>query len=687
MIERRGSARGGRSFVATALSAAAAVLGLTQSAQADEYHLHGATWGYSLAPNGWYNYTDSTYGTWPGPLDDAIAATACDVVIGSPCGDTYLREPDDDPVIAEVRSFDGGGRRLHIASGASLTASMSSNSAGLTLAGGKLSLISSARFDLGLWNRPAQSRTAVEWAGVANPSLLTGPAGAEFFLHSNTDVEGSLEFRGHGSAVNEGVYTQSGQGNSTFYFGFDFHNGSGAVVDLQNDAGLHVAAPDGPMTPGSSAIEFRNAAGATLRKSGGTGSGLDSGLIELPIVSEGTISVSSGQLVLGGGGIYDGGEWSAEAGSTLVLRGAHTVQGSVTTAGAGWMQVGDLDGVGSLTIAGGGTLTNAGKLFQNQTLGVASGGALVNDGNLYNWGMTTIATGGHLVTAGTLDLYGAGARIENGGTLQVDPTGLLRLGEGAVLQNSGLMSVNALYGISGEGGTLQNLAGGSFSGGIYAPTSTRTNVTNAGAFTVPYGNTVAVGDFTNDAGTLVIEGTMENAGGSLHLVGGVLSGTGTIDGDLFVGGGPGSARFSPGYSPGTMTITGNLSLQPGGVLALDVAPGGPGGVAFDQVAVSGTVLLDGPVEVIVGGGVTEDQVLGFNFFDCSSSSNGNCEISYGDHFEWAFPGRPGSTLDARPDGLYITSLAPEPEAGAMMLVSLSSLGWVAHRRTRAGVSL
>ncbi|MBK8069204.1 MAG: CSLREA domain-containing protein [Rhodanobacteraceae bacterium] len=108
-----------------------------------------------------------------------------------------------------------------------------------------------------------------------------------------------------------------------------------------------------------------------------------------------------------------------------------------------------------------------------------------------------------------------------------------------------------------------------------------------------------------NAGTVevIAPGTLET--GILTLNGGVLRGTGLIDGDVNNVGG----EVRPGTSPGQLDILGAYTQGPGGTLQIEVGGLVPGS-SSDFVFASGTVNLDGTLDVIdVGYTLTAPQTL------------------------------------------------------------------------------
>lgn len=100
-------------------------------------------------------------------------------------------------------------------------------------------------------------------------------------------------------------------------------------------------------------------------------------------------------------------------------------------------------------------------------------------------------------------------------------------------------------------------------------------------------------------------GVLTLTGGEVHsnrvniLPGGIVRGNGTIDGDLVVGTNSGTvqAELSPGLSPGTTTVTGNLTVNANGKLTIEIEDAS----SFDKVKVSQTAHLGGTLVVDVSG--------------------------------------------------------------------------------------
>ena len=137
---------------------------------------------------------------------------------------------------------------------------------------------------------------------------------------------------------------------------------------------------------------------------------------------------------------------------------------------------------------------------------------------------------------------------------------------------------------------------------------------NAGTLAVGTGSTfTAGGDYTQTAGTTSLQGGTLAATGVKDLQGGVLSGNGTVSGDL-----TNEAMLSPGDSPGSITITGNYTQTSAGTLVIELGGASPG--QFDTLQVSGNAALDGTLDVALIGGFVPTPPQSFQVLTFGSRS-------------------------------------------------------------------
>jgi hypothetical protein len=336
---------------------------------------------------------------------------------------------------------------------------------------------------------------------------------------------------------------------------------------------------------------------------------------------------------------------------------------------------------GELKLNGGGAHDNS--RFFADALGTNPGGAIAFGGNHVFTGSTLTETGNIKVLAG------ATVGVDSGTWTQkafVDVAGTIVIAPGATLSNQGSMATTGTGALTGNAsgattGTFRNENGahfqGSLTGEAFGPAN-RLEVVNAGHFVVGPGDTVQSRRFINTAGILTVDGVLDNQGGVLEMRGGYLGGGGVINGDAFFGGFAGEARFTPGHSPGTMTINGTLTMLQNSVLELEIERDPLTGLIIHDRVIANAFSLDGKVLFKVGADVTESDVTGLSFLDCGG---GPC-VSFGEHFSVEFGGRSGSQVELSEFGMRITTLAPVPEPGAlaMLCAGLVLIGVAVRRR-------
>lgn len=264
--------------------------------------------------------------------------------------------------------------------------------------------------------------------------------------------------------------------------------------------------------------------------------------------TQGTVQSLQGELVFdtAGGGTHAGTSFVAASGATIkIANGAHLASGNVTFGGAGVTQLGNNDGVRTMSfVPSGGTLTN------NGTLNVVPGatlGALTNQGTL---NLTSVPVSGLLTNTGAVNVDGSVSA------------------SGGIQQNGGLITV-PLGQTLGVGGSGLVLAGGTLSGNG----TISGNVNNQAGTVAPGaspGTLTVVGDYTQGAsGVLAVEVGGTVAGSEydqLKVIGNVFL-DGNLNTTLF-----GSYTPLPGDSytfiDATGTITGTFAniSQPASLL-------------------------------------------------------------------------------------------------------------------------
>lgn len=173
---------------------------------------------------------------------------------------------------------------------------------------------------------------------------------------------------------------------------------------------------------------------------------------------------------------------------------------------------------------------------------------------------------------------------------------------------------------------------------------------------------------------------MDDSGSVIIGNGGVLDGTGTINGNVFNLGG----TVGPGFSPGVMTINGDFHLESGGVLDLEI--GGLTTGLYDQLLVSGGVFLDGTLNLIFTDDFLpniDDLLSELITFDSLALGNNFSLLFSGLNNDWQYETLIGA------DSFSIRSLsdayAPVPEPSTLLLLAcgLVGLAWNGKKRHKA----
>ncbi|KRE11525.1 hypothetical protein ASE66_23555 [Bosea sp. Root483D1] len=336
---------------------------------------------------------------------------------------------------------------------------------------------------------------------------------------------------------------------------------------------------------------------------------LNGGTLRFGVAAGGTINTSAGVTTTIGSTIIDGAGTSlTKVGTgTLVLSGTNSYSGG-TLLNAGTLAVGSASalGTGTLQMADGTTLrANAPALTLTNALALSSGTAFVDTGSL-NFGLAGVVSG-----TGTLSKMGAGVLTLSGVNSYTGATwiqdGTLRMGGAGVLPNQTAVQISAgaIFDLNGMTQTIGSLsgtgdvlldgttltAGGNNSSTTFSGTiSGAGSLLKAGTGTLTLNGTNTYTSVTQVlGGRLVVDGSV--ASPVIVMPGATLAGSGSV-GATTVGG-----TLSPGNSPGTLTINGNLVMGVASTYIAEVQ-----GTVSDRVNVTGTASLAGTLRIVPLGG-------------------------------------------------------------------------------------
>ncbi|MBO9715375.1 MAG: autotransporter-associated beta strand repeat-containing protein [Pseudoxanthomonas sp.] len=359
----------------------------------------------------------------------------------------------------------------------------------------------------------------------------------------------------------------------------------------------------------------------------GTGNVIKQGAGTLVVTGENTYTggttISDGRIEVGDGGttgsfvgeVVDNAELAINRSDSLLITGVISGTGSFEQMGTGTTILeADQTYTGGTTVSAG-TLQVGNGGFTGSVLGdIVDNGILV-----FNRADTLVlpnlvSGSGELVQAGLGTLIVSGANSYSGGTaiesgvLEIASdaamgaaSGGLRIGGGTLRTTADMATARATV-LAQEGGTFETVGG---------TTLTHTGlIDGAGGLTktgdgrlIVSGENAYAGTTEVAAGSLWVQGDQTAAIGATTVYDTAqLGGIGTLGGDVTIQSG---GTLAPGNSPGTLTVLGNLVLDPGAVLDYEFGEANvAGGALNDLTIVGGDLVLDGTINVALSAGGT-----------------------------------------------------------------------------------
>lgn len=402
-----------------------------------------------------------------------------------------------------------------------------------------------------------------------------------------------------------GSLTKFNQGTLTLS-GFNDYTGTTSVF------GGTLAVSGGALF-GTSLIEIDS--GATLRASGFMGTGANITILE----GGGTIDSGPKLFDVFGGVSFGGLLTKTGSGTLLIEDSAETGSGyGGINVIAGTLALGSdtAAGAGLISLADGTTLANAtcfcGELTLDNDIAIAQPGTATIDGQ----GNLTNLNG--VISGGNVHFISTSESVESGGSI-FNLNGANMYGDTIIGPNVAVILVD---GTLGTGNTVfEDLPSNPMtpSALVFANTANYTYegaISGAGIVSIEAdpdvtitlaGSNSSANPFTGTAfltsGHLVINGEFGDIDGgtaSLFVAGcncddATLGGNGTFYGDVEIV----SGTLAAGNSPGTLNVSGNLTLGAGTILNFEIGESGTvGGASNDRVTVGGNLTLDGTLNVI-----------------------------------------------------------------------------------------
>jgi fibronectin-binding autotransporter adhesin len=527
---------------------------------------------------------------------------------------------------------------------------------------------------------PSHTRTALRKSGLAvmlaaGVSIFAVPAHATVILT--------------GSNANTGTILTNGNDASQLFIGI---GGTGAMTINASNTGNGITTVNANSTNSNSVVDgyFTGGAGtitvtgngaagsATLNSLKGIGIGVSAG--SAATAGTGTLNVQSGGLVkvlTNDSEITLGNSFST---GNATVDGANSVLSSRARINVGSFQ----NATGTLTIQ------NSGRAESTFAPGGFSDGAIVIGAGQNASGTVTVQTGGTLATNGIIvgdtEAGSSGSlTVQSGGTATA---AVLANGTGAGL------SIGAASGaqvtVTGPGSSLSvapitsgfvtgkevNI-GGFAQGSLLVDQSAIFNAAGANVHVSGGLN----GTQTTAPGTLTVKNGASLTASTVTIYqNGTLNGNGTVNANVVLSGG----AISPGNSPGTETINGNLDLL-SGVLNLEIGSD----VIADHLNVSGNVTIGTGVvfNLIFEYVPTFDKIFSLeDFFSISGGGGFAFAPAFNLASQFSVQGLgAGSEIILTADGqrsVFATAATgvPEPASIALLLAGIGGLAATRRRR-------
>jgi len=459
---------------------------------------------------------------------------------------------------------------------------------------------------------PCVIESGVTFNNLGGSALLTNFSGASLLVDSGAALDVGL---GAG-IINNSMLTNNGRISDAG----SILNGPTLAGGTLTNGGTLVTTVDGMLTNGGTlqGATLNNNLSATITNFGQFRNSENSSLNNSGILTNaGTLTNFLGTITNFFGTINNVGSFTNTGGTITNFIGIITNVATFNNAGT-------LNNVNS-TLTNLGSFNNSAALNNSSTLDNAhsfiNSGSVTNTGNLENSGFFS----SNLLTnssAGTV-LNDSGATLSNSGTL----TNAGTVSNHGTISNSGILNIQ-------PGGVFNNLAGSTF---------------------------------TQTSGQLIVDGTL-NSLTAVQIAGGVLSGTGTINGNV-----NNSGLVQPGDAPGTLTLNGNYSQGSFGLLTIDLGGTAPGDSSV--LNVSGLSTLDGTLDLTAVNGFIPAAGDSFTFLLFGALSGDFSQI---DFTNWSCPAGDTCTEIVGPHSLRLdvsaaTSSTPEPSSILLLATGILAL--------------
>jgi len=278
-----------------------------------------------------------------------------------------------------------------------------------------------------------------------------------------------------------------------------------------------------------------------------------------------------------------------------------------------------------------------------------------------------------------------GFRTDNYGTITLEAGSTVTSYSGSSYYGHDGSSVDIYGAVSHDEGHISVLySGGKYTGYDGSILNNNADVTNYGSIDIQEGATVnGTGSYTQEqGGRIIVNGELTQD--SIYIEGaGYLGGSGTINGDVYASGS--DVIINSGNSPGTLTINGNLTVEDGAKIILEIGASG-----HDTLQVSGDFNLAADIDIVFDflDGYDETILELFeltDFFEATTEEANQptpeLDLSLFSTVNFSYQSDSNEMIALNLGNNGQISQVPEPSTLALLILGLSGLAFQRKRST------
>ncbi|HVV70270.1 MAG TPA: hypothetical protein VHI52_02035, partial [Verrucomicrobiae bacterium] len=317
------------------------------------------------------------------------------------------------------------------------------------------------------------------------------------------------------------------------------------------------------------------------------------------------------------------GPFQTDSGVTARFTGPGTNRWAAGATLSGTAQIGKVDSVSNAPVPGNleilDTVVGTGAI--QVTGGTGPAGVLTWLNGTLSLAQLSVSQGGTVLIPNVTGMsrHLSGTHVSNSGHCVW--LGTVAAGANAIFDNSGgaVLDIQTDTGLSFDGTTPMlalNNAGTFVKSGGSGVTDLAADFKNTGTFELQAGTLNFQGFWVQNVGSTFVDSNAVLGADTVKILGGKLSGTGTINGNV-----SNSSVLSPGASPGILSIAAGKDFQQTAVGTLTIEIGGhTAGAQYDRLVVGGNATLAGRLQASLVSGFAPKLGDSFEILTCSGQT-------------------------------------------------------------------